>query len=222
MRVRVRVRVYDPSPPRSMDDVVVRSMDDSTRARETTADAESGGDGGIFFLSLIAPIVRPTTRSIDDSIESSTRIARAMDGDDDSMIRARVVSTRRRSTPTTRTVTTMYMCAFFAGVARGTETTHAPAWSGALESCAGGESSSSATTTTNARGDVVAVGDAACASGGRGVTFRSRGERLVSTSTTNGAIEAVRAGAAAARLRSPSPSSRAPTRRRNRASRDLS
>jgi len=46
----------------------------------------------------------------------------------------------------------------------------------------------------NARGDVVAVGDASCATTGRGVTFTSRGERLVSTSTTNEAIEAVRMG----------------------------
>ena len=85
----------------------------------------------------------------------------------------------------------------FASVARGIEietgtgTPRAPAWSGGLESCADGESS---VTTTNARGDVVAVGDGACAFGGRGVTFRSRGERLVSTSRTNGAIEAARAG----------------------------
>ena len=114
------------------------------------------------------------------------------------MIRARCVSTRRRSRRARTTIrATMCACAFFASVARGIEietgtgTPRAPAWSGGLESCADGESS---VTTTNARGDVVAVGDGACAFGGRGVTFRSRGERLVSTSRTNGAIEAARAG----------------------------
>jgi len=164
-------------------------MDSSTRARETTADAESGVDGGIF-LTLAT---RRLDRSIDAHDRWTTRIAnpRAMmhrDGaedDDDSMIRARVVSTRRRWTRArTTTVTTMCACAFFAGVARGigTGTPRAPAWSGGLARCAGGESSA---TTTNARGDVVAVGDGACASGGRGVTFRSRGERLVSTATAS-------------------------------------
>ena len=74
MRVRVRVRVCDPSPPRSMDDVVVRSMDDSTRARETTADAESGGDGGIFSLFSLSH--RPD-RSTDDSIDR--RLDRVID-----------------------------------------------------------------------------------------------------------------------------------------------
>ena len=66
-------------------------MDSSTRARETTADAESGVDGGIF-LTLAT---RRLDRSIDAHDRWTTRIAnpRAMmhrDGaedDDDSMIR---------------------------------------------------------------------------------------------------------------------------------------
>jgi len=46
-------------------------FDSSTRARETTADAESGVDGGIFFVRArrVAPIVR-STRSIGGRLES--------------------------------------------------------------------------------------------------------------------------------------------------------
>ena len=170
-------------------------------------DARARDDGGRRVGSRRGYFLTLATRRLDRSIDArdrwTTRIAnpRAMthrdgaeDDDDDSMIRARVVSTRRRWTRArTTTVTTMCACAFFASVARGigTGTPRAPAWSGGLARCAGGESSA---TTTNARGDVVAVGDGACAPGGRGVTFRSRGERLVSTSTTNGAIEAARGG----------------------------
>ena len=57
-----------PAPDGWMD-----GFDSSTRARETTADAESGVDGGIFFFFVrarrVAPIVR-STRSIGGRLES--------------------------------------------------------------------------------------------------------------------------------------------------------
>ena len=62
-----------PAPDGWMD-----GFDSSTRARETTADAESGVDGGIFFFCTRA--TRRVDRSIDALDRWTTLLAMRRDG----------------------------------------------------------------------------------------------------------------------------------------------
>jgi len=184
---------------RAMSIDVCRSSSGRARARDDDDARARGGRGRVCFIFRVRRVVassvwdrRTRAGSVRGGIGAVETRARAFVMMPPPMTTRREASRRRRFGRRTRALALgLLFHRLDVGVARGTR---APVWSCASASCASESSSSSAATMKNERGDVVAVGDASCATTGRGVTFTSRGERLVSTSTTNEAIEAVRMG----------------------------